>query len=694
MAVGARISSTNLSGKTATVTFTPYTGTTSGTTVNLGTQTIPFNNITSHPYGVYSMYFAEYDYTYTLTITPESGENQSFQFTSTVTGTTSLAAANLRFDDLTAEVIDYGIDMSNWYIDDQYFVTEGGYMIVLYGQNDYQDRLVLFTDYRGELIEQYSGNTNNYDYDILEGKITYFAWEDLGVAKYSDGNTVYTFNWTSGTGTGEFDRFDVEWDWDAVTKDNKFVIDLYNTSSQDHEYFLAYQGTHTSLTTSNNNVSYKFFSFINNGEFMVLFERDSSTDIYGDIKIYNTSGNLIRTFELPNPYTSYNHNLFGDNQFGIVLWNYSDADIDYYVIRYNFNTDTFTTTTHVRGTNYQNCNTYSDGGFWPNNTDNSAWVVALYSNTINSSGVSGDTLNYCDFIYTLDNSETIYSDVYQDSGTDDKSIYLWFPVSKRPVTHGNTGDGNVSSIQFTPSGLTYNVIGPISSYYDSWSNRWYFGERVVFDFRDTNDANNAFFYLISSGNTTLDTITFTTIDGPWNFNTDYSYDIFYVTDFTDGWIVNKNLNEFTSIGVYNQQRYDGYLDESDYRRKGFIIYNDNTNKARVLTATSISSEITLPSWNDFWSLRFGRDRFLFVYGDTSDGTLHMNLYDHNGVLKNSLHTSYLGYWTTHSAKDRYVVVINEDSTYICYLVSDSTITSVTISDNNSYDTINDFVWWD
>lgn len=58
MAVGARITSENLSGKTATVTFVPYTGIISGTTVNLGTKTIPFNNISTHPYGIYSLYYA------------------------------------------------------------------------------------------------------------------------------------------------------------------------------------------------------------------------------------------------------------------------------------------------------------------------------------------------------------------------------------------------------------------------------------------------------------------------------------------------------------------------------------------------------------------------------------------------------------------------------------------------------------
>ena len=80
MAIGARISSENLSGKTATVTFTPYTGITSGATQNLGTKTIPFNNLTSHPYGVYNIYLAEYDYTYTLNVAQPNEVNQSFVF--------------------------------------------------------------------------------------------------------------------------------------------------------------------------------------------------------------------------------------------------------------------------------------------------------------------------------------------------------------------------------------------------------------------------------------------------------------------------------------------------------------------------------------------------------------------------------------------------------------------------------------
>jgi hypothetical protein len=64
MAIGARILSNNLSGKTANVTFTSLTG----TSEDLGLKTIPFNNINSYPYGIYDLYFEEYDHTYSLLV--------------------------------------------------------------------------------------------------------------------------------------------------------------------------------------------------------------------------------------------------------------------------------------------------------------------------------------------------------------------------------------------------------------------------------------------------------------------------------------------------------------------------------------------------------------------------------------------------------------------------------------------------
>ena len=117
MALGARISSTNLSGKTATVTFTPYTGTTSGTTINLGTKTIPFNNVTPHPYGNYDMYLPEYDYTYTLNVPEPQTDTQLYVHVDKMVNDSYYGALTLNFNDFTASIIDLGVDYTSYYTD-------------------------------------------------------------------------------------------------------------------------------------------------------------------------------------------------------------------------------------------------------------------------------------------------------------------------------------------------------------------------------------------------------------------------------------------------------------------------------------------------------------------------------------------------------------------------------------------------
>ena len=72
MIQGIRITSQNLSGDTANVTFNPQTG----GTINLGTQTIPFNNITNYPYGTYELFVPEFNYTYDVIVpAPQNGQD-------------------------------------------------------------------------------------------------------------------------------------------------------------------------------------------------------------------------------------------------------------------------------------------------------------------------------------------------------------------------------------------------------------------------------------------------------------------------------------------------------------------------------------------------------------------------------------------------------------------------------------------
>jgi hypothetical protein len=64
MATTIQILTTNYSGETATITFSPC----SGGTINLGSQVIPYNYVSENYLGDYSLYFSDYDQTCTFTI--------------------------------------------------------------------------------------------------------------------------------------------------------------------------------------------------------------------------------------------------------------------------------------------------------------------------------------------------------------------------------------------------------------------------------------------------------------------------------------------------------------------------------------------------------------------------------------------------------------------------------------------------
>jgi hypothetical protein len=82
MIQGIRITSTNLSGLTANVTFLPATG----GTINLGTEVIPFNNISGYPYGTYELDVPLYDRTYEIIVpAPLTGQSAYTQTVRTVT---------------------------------------------------------------------------------------------------------------------------------------------------------------------------------------------------------------------------------------------------------------------------------------------------------------------------------------------------------------------------------------------------------------------------------------------------------------------------------------------------------------------------------------------------------------------------------------------------------------------------------
>jgi len=88
MALGIRILSENLSGQTVNVTYLPS----SGGTIDLGTQVIPFNYLNPYYFGEYEVYSPTYGYTYTLEV-PGPSPTPTPTPSSTPTPTPSVTAS-------------------------------------------------------------------------------------------------------------------------------------------------------------------------------------------------------------------------------------------------------------------------------------------------------------------------------------------------------------------------------------------------------------------------------------------------------------------------------------------------------------------------------------------------------------------------------------------------------------------------
>ena len=83
---GIRISSNNFNGKSVEITFNPF----SGGTINLGTQTIPYDYVSSNYEGNYSIYIPEFDKTCPLQVgTPPPSPTPTPTITLTPTPTPS-----------------------------------------------------------------------------------------------------------------------------------------------------------------------------------------------------------------------------------------------------------------------------------------------------------------------------------------------------------------------------------------------------------------------------------------------------------------------------------------------------------------------------------------------------------------------------------------------------------------------------
>lgn len=703
MAIGARITSENLSGKTATVTFVPYTGTTSGTTQNLGSKTIPFNNITTHPYGVYSLHFAEYDYTYTLTI-PEPIEGvQMFVWVDKMADSDNYGAAVLNFNDFTAEVIDLDLDHTLWNNRNTYFSNESGHMFYFTDVSNSDNKIVIFTDSSNTEIARYSGTTDSFSRGILADKWTYAEFVDEGVLKYSDGTSVYTYTWDPST-----HFIDIDSTWDEEASDGTFVIEKWEISTEltgwtyngnGQSYIVNPEDGTTTLFKTWTDGTYIRHKLGLSSNFIVVETQNQaqSGNTYTNLQICDTSGTVLETVSLTGAtYTSHQTQFHGTNKFTTVYYNGDDNTVDYKIIHYNGNTGTLIESSHVRGTSYSSIDLNGDQSYWPSSSNlKRGGVVIMFYNSINSTYV-GTEVTHCDIVYMFDNQSSFSTYTFADDQT--KYIQTWGQLSDIFRTVVDNGDGVVSMLTIM-SGSTRTESMNLFTSGVTYVNTLYLGNKTLVQLWSNNATDVTYKYINAVGVVT-DTES-GSLTNSYESSMDNEGEVAYIKMITTtgdtAFYVYSGSTEMIPTSFYsNLTDPNLYNSETKEVPDVMFLWSEGGETGRILTSTGISDELILPEMYTR-EVRVGKDKIMIVYQDPNDSNyVKFNLYNFSGTLLNSTETTYTTWNDVWGVKDRFVVHLynGDNNTRIFYLVSENGITFATIGNHDDEGgQINDYVWW-
>jgi hypothetical protein len=684
MAIGVRITSDNLNGKTATVTFVPAAGSPDGTgSVNLGTKTIPFNNIDTFPYGTYSLTFPEYDYTYTLEVPVPVDGVQAFVSVAPMVGATgNYGASFLNFNDLTVEVMDLGVNTEDWWVDNIQPLQDSGYAYHFQGADNFNVRKVIFTNKNGESIGEFTNLDSSWNYDLLDGKIALVDNYDIGEVYYSDGVEVFTYTYDP-----EIYDFDFDWNEYAVTKDGSMIFYITNMDTSEVKCYNVLGSAVTEIESFywESGID-KIFYLTPSYTFYPCMTRESNST-YSEIKFRNTSGVQVGlTVDLTEyNYNNYNWQTYGDNKFVILLWDQNNPAIPYRIVHFDGNTNVLTETTHERGTNFPNYEIVADETFTPGNDDDVSLAIFFFK----SLGYSnfGTTVNYMDIVYMFSNQTSFSTHSFLNNTT--KEV-CWDATSDRiDLIHFEDGEDTYAQLTSITSTNVLNTSTGIAATVNSEVEQYMLGQLGTITLISTSDTDGALINSRTPG--AISHSTEFSLMEPYYYNMVLTNNIFYIK----GAYINLTSNGFQETSEFSDN-YQSYYQTGTGLENSFVaLYNTDTRGLRVLTGTTISDEIILPMNNDYYTLRAGKDHVMYAYLDSENSDLFtIELYNSDLEKVNSVVTQYTNIeWESYGIKDRYVISFTTNTRLITYLVSPTTILN-TIQGNGSSDReLNDYIWW-
>ncbi len=526
------------------------------------------------------------------------------------------------------------------------------------------------------------------DHGSPDGRVSYLQYYNNTnrILKVFNGAEVHTFIYNLN------DNLDIWSDWDYVTSDNSFTMEVDHGDGSIDLQIIKSNGEYTTFYSLPAGSSMDFDMFVGNfSSFVHLVVYDNDNSKYTNYIIYNTDGEIIHNIDVSNlNVVDFDSYIYGHNKSTIIF-----ADESNVYSTYSFDGKNLTTLYHndSNTTGYIAVYRYVDSDdvddvcseafafiFFDNLGEGGLLPIVNYCSI--SYLLNGDQ-EYTTFTFTIGSAEQIlpWSDPVYDNAIvipinlDDGNLYVLVIDVNGVNTYLLDDNTHITNVDFAYAGASFIAIVT----YDDSTNNVYLFKKTVVEIGLTE-------MIIS------DVITVSN-DIDW----EYSFDTFVLWDYDNDMTYISNASSPLFIPVDGSSTFPSY---AFYARpnnvnNGILTVSDDT-QFTIITRSGVSKPIAIPynSEVDTYYINVGRNTISLVYTDIDNSLTHIAIYDLDGRIINLVDSStpYIG--SVSQVGDRVMAVLSDGEIDTIYLVSPTAFQIVSGDDFQTISvTFNDFAWW-